>query len=100
MEGDEAFYYQHEDGELKGVDITYVDDFALVGTEEFVDKVLEIVSKELTVSKIEQDSFRYTGIDVSVNNDVIEIQIGYSDAHHIQRVDYPATYPIVSAVGH
>ena len=33
MEGDEAFYYQHENGELKGVVITHVDDFTLAGTE-------------------------------------------------------------------
>ena len=37
MEEDEAFYYQHKDGELKGVVITHVDDFSLTGTAEFVD---------------------------------------------------------------
>ena len=29
IEGDEAFYYLHQDGELIGVVITHVDDFTL-----------------------------------------------------------------------
>ena len=65
MEGDEAFYYLHQDGELIGAVITHVDDFTLAGTEEFIREVLEAISKELTVSKIEKDNFIYTGIDVS-----------------------------------
>ena len=55
--------------------ITHVDYLTLAETEEFVDKVLEIVSKEYTVSNIEQDNFRYTGIDVSAKDDGIEIQM-------------------------
>ena len=58
MEGDEAFYYLHQDGELIGAVITQVDDFTLAGTEDFIKEVLETVAKELTVSKIERDSFR------------------------------------------
>ena len=64
MEGDEAFYYLYRNGDLIGTVITHVDDFTLVGTEAFVNKVIETVSQELTVSKIERDNFRYTGIDV------------------------------------
>ena len=75
MEGDEAFYYLHRDGELIGAVITHVDDFTLAGTEDFIKEVLETVAKELTVSKIERDSFRYTGIDVSAVDDEIEIEI-------------------------
>ena len=59
MEGDEAFYYLHRDGELIGIVITHVDDFTLAGTEAFNNEVLETVSRELTVSKIERDNFRY-----------------------------------------
>ena len=75
MEGDEAFYYQYEDGELKGVVIIFVDVFTLAGTEEFVDNVLEIVNKELTVSKIERDNFRHMRVDVAAKDDGIEIQM-------------------------
>ena len=41
MEGDEAFYYLHRDGELIGTVITHVDDFTLAGTEVFVNEVNE-----------------------------------------------------------
>ena len=75
LEGDEAFYYLHQDGKLIGTVITHVDDFTLAGTEDFIKEVLETVAKELTVSKIERDSFRYTGIDVSTVNDGIEIEM-------------------------
>ena len=69
MEGDEAFYYLHRDGDLMGAVITHVDDFTLAGTEEFIKEVLETVERELTVSKIEKDKFRYTGIDVTAVED-------------------------------
>ena len=75
MEGDEAFYYLHQDGELIGAVITHVDNFTLAGTEDFIKEVLETVAKELTVSKIERDSFRYTGIDVAAVDDGIEIEM-------------------------
>ena len=53
MEGDKAFYYLHRDGELLGAVITHVDDFTLSGTESFIKEVLETISRELTVTKIE-----------------------------------------------
>ena len=75
MEGDEAFYYLHQSGELMGAVITHVDDFTLAGVEDFIKEVLETISRELTVSKIERDKFRYTGMDFSVVEDGIEIQM-------------------------
>ena len=75
MEGDEAFYYLHRDGDLIGTVITHVDDFTLAGTEAFINEVIETVSRELTVSKIEKDSFRYTDIDVKTTEDGIEIEM-------------------------
>ena len=56
MEGDEAFYYLHRDGEFVGAVFTHVDDFTLAGTEDFIKEVLETVAKELIVFKIERDS--------------------------------------------
>ena len=53
MEGDEAFYYLHKDGILRGAVITHMDDFNLAGKDDLIEEVLEIVDKELTVSKIE-----------------------------------------------
>ena len=34
-----------------------------------------MVKKELTVSKVEEDKFRYTGLDVNVISDGIEISM-------------------------
>ena len=75
MKGDEAFYYLHEDCRLIGAVITLVDDFTVAGTDEFVKKILEIVGKELTISKIEKDKFRYIDIDVVTVEDGIEIEM-------------------------
>ena len=75
MDGDEIFYYFHRDGDLMGAVITHVDDFTLAGTEEFIKEVLETVERELTVSKIEKDKFRYTGINVTAVEDGIEIEM-------------------------
>ena len=47
----------------------------MAGTQEFFNKVLEAVIKELTVSKVERDKFRYTGIDVCATDDGIEIKM-------------------------
>ena len=58
-----------------GAVITHVDDFTLVGTEDFIKEVLETVDRELTVFKIERDKFRFTGIDVCAVNDGIEIKM-------------------------
>ena len=74
MEGDEAFYYLHRNGELIGTVVTHVDDFTLAGTEAYINEVLETVFRELTVSKIERDNFRYTGIDVKTIEDGIEVE--------------------------
>ena len=75
LEGDEAFYYLHKDGKLIGAVITHVDDFTLAGTEDFVNDVIKTVAEELTVSKIERENFRYTGIDVKTVEDGVEIDM-------------------------
>ena len=75
MEGDEAFYYLHRDGDLIGTVITHVDDFTLARTDAFINEVIETVSRELTVSKIEKYNFRYMGIDVKTIEDGIEIEM-------------------------
>ena len=75
-----------------GAVITHVDDFTLAGTEDFIKEVLETISRELTVSKIERDRFRYTGIDVSAVEDGIEIQMedyvdSLEEVKEIQKAD-------------
>ena len=92
MEGYEAFYYLYQDGELMGAVIMHVDDFTLAGTEEFITKVLKVISRELMVSKIERNSFRYTGIDEKTVEDGIEIEmedyvVSLEEVKEIQKAD-------------
>ena len=75
MEGDKAFYYLHKDGVLKGAVITHVDDFTLAGTSIFIQEVLEMVEKELTVSKVERDNFHFKGLDISMVEDRFKIKM-------------------------
>ena len=58
--GEEAFYFLNVDGQLQGAVITHVDDFNLAGIDEFVEKVINNVEQELTVSKIKKDIFCFT----------------------------------------
>ena len=92
MEGDEAFYYLHEDGELKGAVLTHVDDFSLAGTDEFVRKVIHQVERQLTVSKVEKDRFRFTGLYISSVKDGIEVTMAdyvksIEDVKEIRKAD-------------
>ena len=41
--------------------MTHVDDFTLVRTEEFVEKILVSVSSHMTVSTVEIEKFTNTG---------------------------------------
>ena len=54
---------------------TCVDDFDLAGTKSFLDMVTKRVSTVLDVSKVEDDKFRYTGIDIKKVENGIEISM-------------------------
>ena len=58
MIGDEEFYYLYRDGNLIGGVITYVDDFTIAGTEDFIKEILKAIEDELTIFKVEKDNFR------------------------------------------
>ena len=76
MEGDEAFYYLHDgEGFLKGAVITHVDDFTIAGTVTFIEEILDIIKRELKISKIERDNFCFNGLNVSTKEDGIEIEM-------------------------
>ena len=75
MDGDEAFYFLHKNGQLQGAVLTHVDDFNLAGTDEFVAEVISKVEKQLTVSKVEKDKFWFTGLDVCTVGDGIQISM-------------------------
>ena len=76
LDGDEAVYYMiNEKEDLEGIVSTHVDDFDLAGKTKFMDQVTEEISKALDVLQVENDCFRFTGIDVKRVKDGIEISI-------------------------
>ena len=64
IEGDEAFYLKNEGGQLKGGILIQVDDFTLAGEETFLEKALKGRNNCMKESKVEENNFRYTGLDV------------------------------------
>ena len=49
-------------GNFHGAVLTHVDDFEVTGTTEIVEEIISVVEKELTVSKVEKDTFRHNGL--------------------------------------
>ena len=99
IHGDEAFYFSNVDGVLHGAILTHVDDFNIAGTPDFIKKVIDHVGRELMVSKIEEDCFRFTGLDIKVVDDGIEVSMedytnSLQDVKNIRKVgdcDEPLT---------
>lgn len=54
---------------------TCVDDFNLGGSTNFVKMITEKISAALDVSKVEDDKFRFTGIDIRKVEDGMEISM-------------------------
>ena len=75
MDGNEAFYFLHEKGVLKGAVIAHIDNFNLAGTEEFINNILEVVDQQLTVSKVKKNKFIFTGLDITTVENGIEIEM-------------------------
>ena len=74
LEGDEAVYYMlNENGNLNGMITTHVEDFDLAGNSRFLKMVTKKVSQALDVLQVEDDHFRFTGIDVKKTEEEIEI---------------------------
>merc|ERR1712112_811995 len=75
LPGDDAVYYEHKNGELIGLILSHVDDFTIAGIPEFVERIVTGIKGKFTVSKVEEDNFRFTGLDVKTKNDRIEISM-------------------------
>jgi hypothetical protein len=75
VDGDEAFYFFWDDGVLAGMILTHVDDFNIMWTCKFVDIVVEILMKDLKVSKVEKNCFRFTRVDIEKTAEGIEISM-------------------------
>ena len=64
--GDAAFYYDNNEGRLRGAVLSHMDDFTVAGDEQFVMEIVQAVKDAFTVSKIEEDKFRFTGLDIKL----------------------------------
>ena len=58
-----------------GLILSHVDDFTIAGTLEFVKRIVTGIQERFTVSKVEEDNFRFTGLDVKTKNGKIEISM-------------------------
>ena len=73
LPGDDAFYYENRYGNLLGVNWSHVNDFTIAGEEEFVKRIVKGISEKFTVSKVEENEFRFTGLDVKAEKGKIEV---------------------------
>merc|ERR1712101_84035 len=81
LPGDDTVYYQHKDGKLIGMILSHIDDFTIAGAREFVNRIVKGIKKKFTISKIEENNFRFTGLDVKTNDEQIEISMeDYADS--------------------
>ena len=50
---------------------SHVDDFILAGTDRFLEEITKKIAEKLEISKLEDNEFRFTGMDVKKEGDVI-----------------------------
>jgi hypothetical protein len=60
---------------MTGMLISHVDDFAFNGTKGFVEETVEILKKELKISKVEKGRFRFCGMDLEEKEDRLELSM-------------------------
>ena len=76
LDGDEAFYFRHnENGNFGGMVSSHVDDFILAGTEKFLEEIMSKIAQKLEISKLEDNEFKFTGMDVKKDGDVIVVSM-------------------------
>ena len=93
VKGDEAFYYRHKDDQLEGMILSHVDDFNMAGNEKFLSEIREMLKTELSVSKIERNKFRFTGVDIERTNDGITISME-EYAHSLEMIEEIRAAPV------
>ena len=66
---------------MTGQVVIHVDDFFISGTNQFISFFLEMVNKNLKVSKVEHGSFRFTGVDIRKEDKRIIVSMNaYADS--------------------
>ena len=64
MPSDNAYFYYRKDEKLVGQVVIHVDDFFVSGNREFIVWFQNIIENNLKISKVENGSFRFTGVDI------------------------------------
>ena len=64
VKGDEAFYIKKKGDKLIGMLLLHVDDFLMAGDNDFIEETVKMFEDNLTISKVEKDSFRFIGLDL------------------------------------
>ena len=81
LPGDEACYYLRQGEKLTACIITHVDDFLVASTRKFMDLLVTTLKSQMKISKIEEDKFRFTGIDVSrMDGDIVISMDAYANS--------------------
>ena len=72
VKGDEAFYIKKEGDKVEGMLVLHVDNFLMAGSSKFTTNMLK---DNLTVSKIEDNDFRFVGIDMKLADNKIVVNM-------------------------
>ena len=75
MNEDNAFFYMRKDGDLVAMKSCHVDDFKIATADNFGQILIDKIAKHLTISKVEKDSFRFTGVDFERTDESIIISM-------------------------
>ena len=71
---DNALYLWFDNGNLIGVLVSHVDDFAFCGSEKFHDSVIKELKIAFQISVHETGAFKYLGLGVNQNSNGVSIQ--------------------------
>ena len=93
MDGDEAFYFPHDEkGNLEGMVSSHIDDFYLAGANIFLEEITKKIADKLEISKLEDNEFRFTGMDVKKEGEVIIVSMeGY--AKSLEKIEIRTELP-------
>ena len=70
-----AFYYKNEEGRLRGAVLSHIDDFSVARDDDFVNRIVKGISEKFIVSKVETDSFRFTGLDIESKEGKVHVSM-------------------------
>ena len=82
---DPALFTYHENGELKGLVGTHVDDILHTGNDSFEKNVIQKLKKIYSFGTEEEEIFRYVGMNVKRLNDGISVD----QDHYIEALQVP-----------